>query len=382
MGSATSDAEVATLAGLEPEPHAGDVALDGGEQVLVAPPVGGDQAERGFDFPPSYLYTHTFLRDHVKMRNGNCPYLAICKRFWISLALPEHYFLYNEGLMRIGNESSLVKSNCYCPACYRASSATANEAQNVRGPYNKSGVPPKDYALPLGWVVFPLQQLNSRGHHRKKRGSGENPDSNQRQTNERENSSLNASLSRLSVPDSNTAEIEETNENGGDWHVAYHASKAAFIRKILDNGELTPICEFGLDDGGRSSRKPKASKEDDSDATPLLFSPTLRYVGDSEVLCPSVQFKDNRTLRNNRSSHCRSSCINFKAKVAFQLEVHPGSYKVGPPTSKMQEADALPPTVPPDSHFKLDETEWLTKERGNTAITALLIQLQIENSSN
>ena len=32
-------------------------------------------------------------------------------------------------------------------------------------------------------------------------------------------------------------------------------------------------------------------------------------------------------------------------------------------------------TSPPDPHFKLDETEWLTKERGNTAVSAVLVKV-------
>ena len=32
-------------------------------------------------------------------------------------------------------------------------------------------------------------------------------------------------------------------------------------------------------------------------------------------------------------------------------------------------------TTPPDPHFKLDETEWLTKERGNTAVSAVLVKV-------
>ena len=98
--------------------------------------------------------------------------------------------------------------------------------------------------------------------------------------------------------------------------------------------------------------KPK-SKEDDSDAPQLLFSPTLKYVGCPE-LSPPVKFKDKKTGRL------------YQGQVAFQIEVHPGSYKIGPPAG---------PLLQPDPHFKEDETVWLTKERGNTIITALLIQM-------
>ena len=37
-------------------------------------------------------------------------------------------------------------------------------------------------------------------------------------------------------------------------------------------------------------------------------------------------------------------------------------------------------TSPPDPHFKLDETEWLTKERGNTAVSAVLVKVYAASS--
>jgi neuralized-like protein 4 len=343
--------------------------------------VNNDQLPRSPEFSSTFLVTHSYIYRNFSRPSDNCAYLRLCQKFWISLALPENYFIQIDGREGPTHNAvnSHIKSICYCPSCYRSSSSNTTEIQNPTSnvsnrAYDKGGVPPKDYALPLGWVSFPLQQINSQRNHRKQRTSGDKPKPNQRTTNENENSSMNAN-------DSENVENRETNKNGGDWHVAYHGSRAAFLRKMLDNGELTPTCELGLDGGGRSSRKPKASKEDDSDATPLLFSPTLRYVGDSEILCPSVNFKDNTLVTNRKQSQTQIPFYGFKAKVAFQLEVHPGSYKVGPPTSKMQDTDQSPLTKPPDTHFKLDETEWLTKERGNTAITALLIQLQLLNNS-
>jgi neuralized-like protein 4 len=112
---------------------------------------------------------------------------------------------------------------------------------------------------------------------------------------------------------------------------------------------MMTLGELGLE---QKLSKPK-SKEDDSDAPQLLFSPTLKYVGNPE-LSPPVRFKDKKTGRA------------YQGQVAFQIEVHPGSYKIGPPSCSL---------LQPDPHFKDDETEWLTKERGNTVITALLIQM-------
>ena len=107
--------------------------------------------------------------------------------------------------------------------------------------------------------------------------------------------------------------------------------------------------ELGLE---QKLAKPK-SKEDDSDAPQLLFSPTLKYVG-SPHLSPPVKYRDKKTGRT------------YQGQICFQLDVHPGSYKIGPPSA---------PHLQADPHFKDDETEWLTKERGNTILTALLIHL-------
>ena len=346
-----------------------------------------EKVEISPEFSASLLNTHLYLQKISRRPNEQCPYLTLCQRFWISLALPESYFLFSEASnsYKAGRGTSMVQSICYCPTCYKLLHSTTNrEYQNSsfnttsRSAYSKSGDPSKDYALPLGWVAFPLQQTDSNRHQRKQRQSEEN--SNQRHTNDQENCSSNNSFRGLSETDCDNVESRESNEKT-DRHVAYHGSRVAFIRKMLDNGELAPTCELGPDDAGINSRKPKASKEDDSDATPLLFSPTLRYVGESDILCPSVKFRDRANMRRERALNNRENCPIFKAKVAFQLGVHPGSYKVGPPTSKIYPTDSSPPTKPPDSHFKLDETEWLTKERGNTAITAILVQVQLEEES-
>ena len=43
-------------------------------------------------------------------------------------------------------------------------------------------------------------------------------------------------------------------------------------------------------------------------------------------------------------------------------------------------ATAASTTSPPDPHFKLDETEWLTKERGNTAVSAVLVKVHASSA--
>lgn len=68
---------------------------------------------------------------------------------------------------------------CFCVSCCK-----------MRGEelYKKKGDPPRDFATPQGWVRFPLK-VSSRPA----------------------------------------------------WHVAYHGTKLAFLRKILDHGQLLPL---------------------------------------------------------------------------------------------------------------------------------------------
>ena len=69
----------------------------------------------------------------------------------------------------------------------------------------------------------------------------------------------------------------------------------------------------------------------------------------------------------------RDAQKNFKARLAFEVDIHPGSYKIGPPSIGGFSSGSGNMI---DAHFKLDETEWLTKEKGNTAIKALLVHLE------
>ena len=56
------------------------------------------------------------------------------------------------------------------------------------------------------------------------------------------------------------------------------------------------------------------------------------------------------------------------ARVAFQVCVKPGSYKIGPQGIGANEQI--------DPKFNNNEVEWATKERGATVLAALLIKLE------
>eukprot|EP00095_Tigriopus_kingsejongensis_P009407 maker-scaffold143_size313727-snap-gene-1.19 protein:Tk09407 transcript:maker-scaffold143_size313727-snap-gene-1.19-mRNA-1 annotation:"neuralized-like protein 4-like" len=182
---------------------------------------------------------------------------------------------------------------CFCPNCFKVRGETH---------YMKKGDPPRDFATPTGWCKF-LVKLKS--------------------------------------------------DAGADkMHTAFYGAKAALVRRVLDNGELTPSGELGLE---QNTHKKKL-KEDDGDTPQLVFTPTLKYLVAHPALCSLSRFRD------------KISKSAYQARIAFQVEVQPGSYKIGPPSS-------LELLRPPDPHFKLDETEWLTKERGNTVVSALLVKL-------
>ena len=178
--------------------------------------------------------------------------------------------------------------------------------------YKKKGDPLKDFATPVNWVRFPVKHLKS----------------------------------------------EQSTDT---WHTTYHGTKPSSFRKILDHGELVPILGFGLTH--KSTSKPKESKEDDVDTPQLVFSPTLSYFLQSAQSCAPCPYRDISSQNSSK----------FKARLAFEVDIHPGSYKIGPPSQAG--LSSLSGSMI-DAHFKLDETEWLTKEKGNTAIKALLVHLE------
>ena len=77
--------------------------------------------------------------------------------------------------------------------------------------------------------------------------------------------------------------------------------------------------------------------------------------------------------------------LPVSARVAFQVLVQPGSYKVGPPsfpnplTTAGYKSDSYPSTSLVSSRIvtALDKEslEWATKEQGSTHVSALLICL-------
>ena len=177
----------------------------------------------------------------------NCEYLALCTRFRDSLGLPSFYF----------DTSGHV--TCYCDTCHKLRHEDVIQTH---------GDPKKKYALPIGWVRFPLRR----------------------------------------DPRHVTTGSVDT------WHVAYHGTNPGWVRRMLDTGKLLTQGEVGLE---RRRQLVTKSKEDDSDIALITFSPTINYAG-LDTFSPGRSFSDRN--QNGRS---------YVGKVALQVMVEPGSYKVG-----------------------------------------------------
>ncbi|XP_012042103.3 neuralized-like protein 4 isoform X2 [Ovis aries] len=200
------------------------------------------------------------------------------------------------------------RSLCYCESCRKL---RGDEAHRRRGE------PPREYALPFGWCRFNLRV---------------NP--------------------RL-----------EAGTLTKKWHMAYHGSNVAAVRRVLDRGELGAgtasilSCRplkgepgTGFEEPGENCAPPREEQP-----PPVLLSPSLQYAG-AETLASKVQFRDPKSQRTHQ------------AQVAFQVCVRPGSYTPGPPSVALRE--------PPDPHFSPAELEWVTKEKGATLLYALLVRVE------
>ena len=85
---------------------------------------------------------------------------------------------------------------------------------------------------------------------------------------------------------------------------------------------------------------------------------TIVNLLDGYVLCISrfCRFRDSKSKKLRQ------------VRVAFQVSVKPGSYKIGPQSLGANEQI--------DPKFDNNEIEWLTKERGATVLSALLIKME------
>ena len=140
------------------------------------------------------------------------------------------------------------------------------------------------------------------------------------------------------------------------------------LSTIFFCSELIPLQALGCGLAKKLDTRSKESKEDDSDTPQLVFSPTLSYFTKIPQSCATTDFQNRAGTTSGGSS--AGNVKKYLARLAFEVDIHPGSYKIGPPSLEGILIGII------DSHFKLDETEWLTKEKGNTVIKALLVHLE------
>uniref|UniRef100_A0AAY4AR94 Neuralized-like protein 4 n=1 Tax=Denticeps clupeoides TaxID=299321 RepID=A0AAY4AR94_9TELE len=187
---------------------------------------------------------------------------------------------------------------CYCESCHKL---RGDEA------YYKRGEPPRDYALPFGWCRFALR---IKPH----------------------------------------CEVSNAFKK---WHIAYHGTSVAALRRALDHSQLLSGTSLRLAPGGYG--EPEENSAPDREIPRVQLSPTMRYSG-LEVFAPKVRFRDPRSHRCHQ------------AQVGFQVCVRPGSYKVGP--------QSLGASEPLDQRFSNSEIEWITKEKGGTLLYGLLVRVE------
>ncbi|XP_070553374.1 uncharacterized protein [Ptychodera flava] len=174
--------------------------------------------------------------------------------------------------------------------------------------YYLRGKPAKDYALPVGWCRFALKVSSETTHIFKK------------------------------------------------WHVAFYGTTVEAVENILKYGNLprtenTAVgsnhareqCSQGLEPPGYHTKQ-------------VCLSATIRYAGMDVYSKPHTFIE----IRTNKT---------YKAKVAFQVCVKPGSYKVGQKTARS--------STPIDLKFSNHEIEWSARELKDVVIYGLLVKLQI-----
>ncbi|XP_076451881.1 neuralized-like protein 4 isoform X3 [Babylonia areolata] len=183
--------------------------------------------------------------------------------------------------------------------------------------YHKRGEPPRDYALPYGWCRYVLRAPSK--------------------------------AQALNVAEK--------------WHTAYHGTRLDLVRRVLDRGDLLSPGDTGQV-GSILLPEPQVytekSRPENLGSQPIFFSPTLRYAGGSDF-CHKHRFVDPRSRKT------------YQARVAFQVWVKPGSYKVGGQGQGSPTEDIAQQV---DPHFRNSELAWSTKERGSLMLHALLLRVE------
>lgn len=220
--------------------------------------------------------------------------------------------------------SAPASKNCCCflrtISCLHPSGACATVSLagsfEVTRPTGAVGSPPREYALPFGWCRFNLRV---------------NP--------------------RL-----------EAGTMTKKWHMAYHGSNVAAIRRVLDRGELGAGTASILSCRPLKGKPGVGFEEPGENCAPPREEQPLRLAVPLPPVCwgrdPSVQ------------SAIPGSQVpaNAPGPGGVPGVRAPGLLHPGPPSATLRE--------PPDPHFSPAELEWITKEKGATLLYALLVRVE------
>lgn len=178
--------------------------------------------------------------------------------------------------------------------------------------YHRRGDPPREYATQYGWCLFALKMPNK-------------------------------------------AHVLNVSEK---WHLSYFGTKVETLRRILDTGDLHSTGDLSVEGNVLLPQPPvftEKSHPDDTSVNKIFLSPTLKYAGCNEF-SPKNKVVDPKTKKVHH------------VRLAFQVYVKPGSYKIGPQTIGANEQI--------DARFSNSELEWSTKERGSTLLHSLLMKVE------
>ena len=157
------------------------------------------------------------------------------------------------------------------------------------------------------------------------------------------------------------------------WQLAYHGTRPAIVRRILDEGHLLPP-DLAVWQRSRAARSSKGH-DGDSEGCSLLFSPILK---------PAASFAPAARLYDPTSKD------EISGQIVLQVVVQPGSYKVKRASSPLGTTTSSTPAVavatsvvsPSGSSTQQlmlantdDAIYWYTKERGAAIVQALLVRM-------
>ncbi|XP_019620778.1 PREDICTED: uncharacterized protein LOC109467275 [Branchiostoma belcheri] len=148
----------------------------------------------------------------------------------------------------------------------------------------------------------------------------------------------------------------------GTWHRAYHGTKQDVVKLILKNSSMLlmpgDVAMGGHQLGERPGHFNADKKPEGFDTAQVFVSPSIVYAG-LDQYATAKRFRDEHDGKM------------YKARVAFQLCIRPGSYKVGPETvGARKRGETIDPL------FSNNELEWSTVERGGHALYGLLVKLE------